>query len=481
MGCVYLRGNRLWIKYKDENGEWAYESTKLPAGEEKKAKKILRSIEKRFEATTEFKERTGIDSNPTVREFGTKHWIPERRALGIEDWKNDASRLRDHVYPYIGDMRLDQPVQPRHIVHMVNELRKKPNIAPKTVRNIYSLAKALFRDAQILGLVDHNPCILTKQQLGPCEDKDPEWRPTAIFKRAELEALIADPRIPWDRQVHYALKGIAALREGEADGLRWRHFEQDHRPLGRLVIATSYNKGRTKTGQTRYMPVHPSLAAMLAEWKLKGWPEMMGRNPGPDDLIVPLPASRRVDAGTMRTKCHSYKRLKRDLKELGLRHRRGHDLRRTMISLAISDGARKDLLKLCTHGPPRREGIDAYITIGWEPLCAEVARLKVSRRPRGEVIEMPRAVAVGDWDEESPVISSERVTVELQSKKKASDVAGLESGGAGSRTRVRKCSIRASTSLSGDLNHDPARPPEGSLDRYPIYCFAGDPTVKAAS
>jgi hypothetical protein len=36
------------------------------------------------------------------------------------------------------------------------------------------------------------------------------------------------------------------------------------------------------------------------------------------------------------------------LKLLGLRHRRGHDLRRTMISLARTDGARKDILALCT-------------------------------------------------------------------------------------------------------------------------------------
>ena len=28
---------------------------------------------------------------------------------------------------------------------------------------------------------------------------------------------------------------------------------------------------------------------MLAEWKLGGWAAMMGRAPGQDDLIVPLP------------------------------------------------------------------------------------------------------------------------------------------------------------------------------------------------
>ena len=40
-----------------------------------------------------------------------------------------------------------------------------------------------------------------------------------------------------------------------------------------------------------------------------------------------------------------------DLGLLGFRHRRGHDLRCTMVSLTREDGARKDILELCTHNP----------------------------------------------------------------------------------------------------------------------------------
>jgi len=65
------------------------------------------------------------------------------------------------------------------------------------------------------------------------------------------------------------------------------------RPLGKLLVAKSYStrvgEKTTKTDAVKHVPVHPTLAAMLAEWKLGGWAEMMGRAPGPDDLIVPLP------------------------------------------------------------------------------------------------------------------------------------------------------------------------------------------------
>jgi hypothetical protein len=69
-----------------------------------------------------------------------------------------------------------------------------------------------------------------------------------------------------------------------------------------------------------------------------------------------------------------------------------------MISLALEDGARKDLLEICTHNPGRAErAIDHYITLNWKPLCDDVAKLKVQRRVmRGQLVALPRAEAAGD-------------------------------------------------------------------------------------
>jgi len=104
---------------------------------------------------------------------------------------------------------------------------------------------------------------------------------------------------------------------------------------------------------------------MLAEWRLSGWPAVMGRAPTPDDLVVPMPAPAnrgpRVKQGAMRTEHNTYKRLIKDLATLGRRHRRFHDLRRTMITLARADGARKDILELCPHTPGKNgRTIDLY-------------------------------------------------------------------------------------------------------------------------
>jgi integrase len=198
-------------------------------------------------------------------------------------------------------------------------------------------------------------------------DKNPAWRATAIYTREEVEQLISDTRITEDRRVLYALKALAALRHSEAAGLTWRQYDTDLEPLGALSLE------RTKTQVPRQVPVHPTLARVLAEWKLAGWERTFGRAPTAADLIVP---TRRL---TVRPSPDAQRTLLLDLTELGLRGRRGHDMRRTFISLACADGARRDLLEAVTHGP-RGNIVDMYTTFPWAALCDEVTKLKIALR-----------------------------------------------------------------------------------------------------
>ena len=165
----------------------------------------------------------------------------------------------------------------------------------------------------------------------------------------------------------YALKGVAGLRHGEAAGLRWSQYDEQAEPLGALNLA------KTKTGVPRRVTVHPTLARVLAEWKLAGWERTHGRMPTPDDFITPSLNM------TERSAQETPKQLHADLETLGLRKRRGHDLRRTFITLAQVDGARRDLLETVTHGP-RGDIINVYTTFPWPALCAEVAKLQIALR-----------------------------------------------------------------------------------------------------
>jgi hypothetical protein len=75
------------------------------------------------------------------------------------------------------------------------------------------------------------------------------------------------------------------------------------------------------------------------------------------------------------------KSLLLDLSTLKLRPRRGHDLRRTFITLAQVNGARRDLLQAITQGP-RGDIVSANTTFPWPALCAEVKKLRLELRER---------------------------------------------------------------------------------------------------
>jgi integrase len=370
-----LRAHKGWIllSVKDSSGDWVERSTgepDTPAGWAA-AEKIRADAVAKLQAR---EAATGSTAAPTVEGFA-HGWVKER---GL-DAANDESRLRLHVFPSIGPMLLED-VQPRHLAALAKEWAP---LAPRTRRNVYSVLKALFRDARIAGVLQGpDPCILTHRQLGKVRDAKRGWRQNAIFTRDELQGLLADDRLSLAQRVWYGLLGVGMLRTGEAAGLRWGKL-QPAEPLGRIVVDTSYDRGRTKTEDERWMPIHPSLAALLAEWKLGGWAQLFGRPPAAGDLVCPCPPPTtrgpRKPAGAMRDKNWARKRFVKDLAALQLRHRRAHDLRRTGISLAQDDGADRSILRWGTHAPPR-EVFDLYTTLQWSTLCREIGKLQVSAR-----------------------------------------------------------------------------------------------------
>ena len=371
MGFIYRRGNKLWIRYKGPDGKLKSDSTGLDIKQRKKAERILAKIEARIAAGAQLDE---LELGPvTLKRYATS-WIEEREKQGIISVKDDESILRNHILPSLGSMRLEE-VKPKHIRALVRQLKQK-KLAPRTVRNIYGVLHTLFRDAVIDELIDSNPCILKRSEHPKAVDKDPTWRSGAVFTRKEIEQLLSDPSVPQDRKVMYALLSLTGMRFGEVSALRWKHYEPEIKPLGKLLVATSYStklkiEKEVKTGVPREVPIHSTLARIIAEWRRKGWPNMMGRTPTNQDLIIP---SRE---GKNRSGHHSLKKLHQDLERLGLRKRRQHDLRRSFISIARQDGAREDVLMWITHGRPG--GImNVYTEMPWALLCEQIERIHLA-------------------------------------------------------------------------------------------------------
>lgn len=147
MGSIFPRRKRWWIKFKLNDGRWRPKATPFLVDEPAdrgKAANLLHNIESQITAS-----RRPDDSSPmTVERYGAV-WVQQRRVLRVDDWTNDESKLRCHIYPHIGMFRLSE-VRAAHIAALIRSVRlSTPKRAPRTIRNIYSSLRAPFRDAEI--------------------------------------------------------------------------------------------------------------------------------------------------------------------------------------------------------------------------------------------------------------------------------------------------------------------------------------------
>jgi integrase len=366
-----------------------------PAGSDRREAERLHSRRRKQAKDGTWRPSSKASASSTLEAYGER-WIAGREKSGVRGVRDEAQRLRDFVYPVLGNRPMEDVSQSRADIKalvsglgdVVSERTKRP-LAPRTQRHVYNTLRAMFADAVADGVVLVNPCTLRAKrgELPKKKDANPRWRSGAVFTREEIEGLISDLRIPELRRVLYALTFLGGMRIGEAVARQWRDYDPVCEPLGRLVIATQHDEDELKTEQPREMPVHPTLARVLAEWKLR-YPVVCAQTPSPDAHIVPNRAKTRAAHLPICGK-FAWRNLQSDLTTLGLRRRRVHDIRRTFISLALADGADKYLLKFTTHGRPKEDAFDDYATPPWETLCAQVAKLKIRVR-RGTVTSLRR-------------------------------------------------------------------------------------------
>ena len=390
---LYLRGKVWWCRLKNEHDKWISKTT--GERDKRKAERYRVAAQAALDAKRESTEAEQL----TVKVYAER-WIADRETRRVRSWKNEKTRLEKHALPLIGDLLLAQ-VDPQDIRDMVRALRKT-KLAPRTVLHVYNTVHNMFENAVVEQRdtgVTSNPVKVKRGELPRKIDKDPEWRMLATFTTDEVERLISDERIPVERRVMYALKSVAGgLRHGEAAAVRWRNLDTSAKPLARLTIAASYDSDRreiksTKTEAVRQVPVHPALAKILATWKLSHWERIYGRQPTPDDFIVPARTFNPIN------KTDAARAMKADLATLGLRvaagenrSRGGHDLRAWFKTQAIEDGADSTIIRRVTHAPPK--DVDGgYNRFSWNARCREVSKLRISAESRGQILPFATPLA----------------------------------------------------------------------------------------
>jgi integrase len=338
----------------------------------------------------------------TVAGYG----VPWAEALTHTSADAERRVMEQYIVPSeLGAMPL-AAVTPPKIAAWVAWLGRQPStmgglLAPGTVRGYAAVLKRMFLRACFEEKCPSNPFVLPRGILPPIRDKVPGARRLWPFTRDEVEQLISDPEVPLVRRVIYAILFLSGARVSEMTVLRWSDYDPAREPLGCLTLERGMRKtrksrtvkaewveGPTKTKVVKELPVHATLAAVLAEWKLSGWALTFGRAPKPHDRIVPS------ENFTPRAATNVRRQLHADLAALKMRLRRTHGTRHSFITLLLADGADETLVRKLTHPLPEgteRDSFQRYRHEEWARLCAEVAKLRIVRR--AEVLPLWRRAA----------------------------------------------------------------------------------------
>jgi hypothetical protein len=119
--------------------------------------------------------------------------------------------------------RLQDEIRPKHIRELVEPLRERETIGPKTIRNVYGTLRTLFGDAVVDELVVATPCVLPTGALPSVPNE--EKRISNAFRSTGAS--------------FYALAVPTACATARRRGRRWRPFDPAPQPLGCLEVPPS--------------------------------------------------------------------------------------------------------------------------------------------------------------------------------------------------------------------------------------------------
>lgn len=240
-----------------------------------------------FAATASVEVREGVhvadSASATVGKAG-EFWLASAKASGLERATIDQYRqhLELHIGPLIGETLLSKLNVPA--VRAFEDQLRETGRSPAMVRKIMVSLGSLLADALERGLVGRNVVREKSRARQKGKDKRLERRQRGKLKvgvdiptRDEIRALAGSLSGRWRPLLLTAI--FSGLRASELRGLRWSDVDLDRNEIRVHQRADRYNDiGRPKSeAGERTVPVPPTVANSLREWRLSYGRPVIGR------------------------------------------------------------------------------------------------------------------------------------------------------------------------------------------------------------
>lgn len=201
-------------------------------------------------------------------------WIETCEAAGLERTTVDAYRahVTHHLKPLVGTTLLSKVGVP--FVRAFEDELRKTGRTPATIKRVVGSLGSILADAQERGLAAHNAvremrgARRGKERRQEQRHKKPLEVGVDIPTPAEIKSLVGALHGRWKPVLMTA--AFCGLRASELRGLRWSDIDLTKRELRVQQRADRFNTiGSPKSKQgRRTIPIPPTLAQVLREWKL---------------------------------------------------------------------------------------------------------------------------------------------------------------------------------------------------------------------
>lgn len=208
------------IKYKSEGRSKTYSRKGFPT----KKEALLHEADMKAKLTNpSYIPPTAAQRKMTVREYMSE-WLERHGAANLRPSTRASyqSHMRNHIFPYIGDIFLSQ-LSPAMLDDMYRQLSEK-GLSPSSVKYAHRIMSVSLEHARKYHYISNNPArdILTK--FGK-QGKTPD--PYTVDQMRQLLSLVTGTE--WELIV--ILGGLYGLRLSEIIGLRWRNVDLDGNTL----------------------------------------------------------------------------------------------------------------------------------------------------------------------------------------------------------------------------------------------------------
>ena len=280
----------------------------------------------------------GIYTEPT--RFTLAKWLdvwiseyvqPSCKPLTVSTYRN---RINVHIKPKLGQIKLSE-LTPTQIQQFYNNLTRKEELSPKTVKNIHGILHKCLAQAVKLRYLAYNPadaCELPrmeKKEIQPLTEQDISAFLQAIEKDEPYRDL-------------FTVTLFTGLREGEVCGLSWDavNFKD-----GTITVKQQLQKGKekgsthyistTKSGKARTITAAPMVMDILKRISIDQKRAQLAAGSAWDNtwnLVFVNAVGHFTVPQTLRN------HFKRICRSIGLPDARFHDLRHTYACISLQEG-----------------------------------------------------------------------------------------------------------------------------------------------